>query len=227
MVAGYVILVILGILMFFSLFIVLGLFIYSFRSEKRKDEKERECAPYHEAGHVTLAMATGMGFEKVSIAGNSHNFGFMSHQKIQYARTRNGSNDTLREIDQRELLENALMTALAGYVAEMLTCGKTMMPSSTVKYGDMEAVNDILQANPFLYTEINVSPDGYLESLIARTRDILIQESGLHLAVSHALIERNELTEQDVWVITGKEGLTRHLHNPYACTGFSLDLSSS
>lgn len=226
MLAVYVILGVLGIAMFFSLFVFLSFFIYSFCSEKRNDAKERDCAPYHEAGHVILAMVTGMGFEKVSIEGNSHNFGFMSHRKDQYCRNRSGEPEMIREITQREIFENSLMASLAGYVAEMIACGKNSMPSSAIQYGDMGVVNEIIDAMPFLYMDLDLSIESYLETILAKTRTVLMNEAEAHYLISENLKEKGSLTEKEVWNIMDNYGLCQHIHNPYGLEEFSVALPS-
>lgn len=227
MITLYVILGIIGILMFFSILIMGALFAYSLISDKHKDEKEKEATPYHEAGHVILAMVTGMGFKEVTITGTSHNFGFMSHQEIQYLKTRNGTPEPLHKLSERDLLENSLLTSLAGYVAEMLTCGKTGLPSHKIRHSDMEVIHDLIKANKFLYKELSLSPDEYLHSLVTRTREILIKEAETHLVISKALAIKQSLTEKEVWEIIELEGLGKNLHNPYGLEELSLETVSS
>lgn len=223
MTALFVVLIILGILMFFSVFIFFGLFAYSFISDKRKHEKEKLNAPYHEAGHVVLAIVTGMGFKEVTIEGNAHNFGFMSHQEVQYLRNRTNNSELLKVLDRREALENSLLTSLAGYVAEMITCGKKSLPSHTLKHSDMSAVHDIIKTNPFLYQELVLSLDEYLHSLMLRTHSILKREAKVHLLISENLAEAKTLTEKEVWELLAENKLGSDLHNPYDLDGFSLD----
>lgn len=218
----YVVLAILGILMFFSVFIFGALFAYSFISDKRRDEKEKINAPYHEAGHVILAMITGIGFKEVTIKGNGHNLGFMSYRETPYSRSRHETSEHLKVLTNRELLENSLLTSLAGYVAEMLTCGKKSLPTHKIKYSDMETVSDIIKNNRFLYQELSLSPDEYLHSLMIRTRSHLIEEAEAHLLISEALATAQTLTEREVWELLHKNGLGTNLHNPYGLEGLSL-----
>lgn len=218
----YVGLVILGILMFFSVFIFGALFAYSFVSDKRRDEKEKINAPYHEAGHVILAIITGIGFKEVTVEGNNHNLGFMSYHEVQYARTRYENSEPLKVFTNRELLENSLLTSLAGYVAEMLTCGKKSLPTHKIKYSDMETVSEIIKNNRFLYQELSLSPDEYLHSLMMRTRTHLIEEAEAHLLISEALADSKTLTEREVWKLLCDNKLGKNLHNPYGLEDLSF-----
>lgn len=214
--------------MFLSVFIVLALFISSMLSDKRRDEKEKIAAPYHESGHVILAMVTGMGFEKVSIEENAHHLGFMSHRTEQYEVGRMAYTQEFFTLSERERLENALMTSLAGYVSEVLLCGKPGLPSHNLPYGDMEVVNGILSQNAFLYQEKNQTIDEYLSALTQKTQNILQQESQAHQMISEALTIKKTLTEEEVWDLMDDSFLGSHLHNPYSSLAdASLALDSS
>lgn len=212
-------LAILGTGMFFSMLIFLGMMLTSILSDKRHNAKEKLYAPYHEAGHVVLAMVTGMGFDKVSIETNAHNLGFMSHRSHQYAIDRQENPENFFALDNRQRLENALMTSLAGYVVEILMCGKTKFPTHTLPYGDMEAIYEILMNNPFLYEELSLGMEEYLESLKEATRNVIIEYAKVHNLIAEELKVREVLSELEVWELVKNNGMLSSLDNPYSPEG--------
>lgn len=219
--------IVLGALMFISLFTFLAYFVYSLISESRKEAKERGIAHYHEAAHAIMAMYTGMGFLEVNVKENNLHFGFMSHQPEQYCKTRNSEVLEFHELTERDRLENSLMTALAGYVAEVIHCRKKTIPTKQITSGDIELVNSILQDNKFLYEENHMDCSDYLDKMVTKTNSLLIQEQGAYLLLADALKERKIIKEDEAWEIISPVGFSSEVFNPYASDVSFFDVSFS
>lgn len=201
-----------------------GLFTLAHFTDKKKKQKAIDDAPYHEAGHAILAMVTGMGFHEVSVRENSLHYGHMSYRDIHYGTQRNaGSHETL-VLTEREKLENHLMISMAGYVAEMLTCGLKEFPRKEVVNSDIFVINETLRKNPFLYQDLGISSEEYRFYLLTKTEKIISSEKAAHFCLVEHLNLKGLICEQEAWETAGPL-LQQFPMNPYGFEEEALSFS--
>jgi hypothetical protein len=155
-----------------------------------------------------------MGFYEISVKENHENYGHMSYQDVNYRTTRNTLKEEVLDLSPRQELENRLMVAMAGYVAEMIYCKLEQFPVKPVLNSDMQVIDTLLRANKFLYKELDISITDYYLTMLGRTRKALEQESAAHLKLVEALKEQQVLSEFEAWNLVSNE-LTEFPMNPY------------
>lgn len=201
-----------------------GLFTLAHFTDKKKKQKAIDDAPYHEAGHAILAMVTGMGFQEVSVRENSLHYGHMSYRDIHYGTQRSDHSQEVLVLTEREKLENHLMISMAGYIAEMLTCGLKEFPRKEIVNSDTFVINETLRKNPFLYQELDISAEEYRFSLLAKTEKILVAEQAAHFCLVEQLKLKGVICEQEAWETAGHL-LQQFPMNPYGFEEEALSLS--
>lgn len=188
-----------------SMSVFILLFLLSWHSDEVNKRKSLRSAPYHESGHAIIAMTTGMGFHEVSIQENPENYGHMSYRETNYRTDRNSVEGNILSLSPREELENRIMVAMAGYVAETIYCGLENFPTKPVFNSDVQVIDELIRANPFLYADQGISISVYYSTMLDRTKKILENEASSHLKLVEALKNYQVINECEAWNLVRHE----------------------
>lgn len=197
-----------------SLMVFTLLFLLSLNSDRINKRKSLRAAPYHESAHAIIAMTTGMGFQEISIQENPENYGHMSYRDDNYRTDRHSSGGDTLIFSPREELENRIMVAMAGYVAEMLYCDLSHFPIKPIFNSDVQVINELIQDNSFLYKELGVNFHEYHSLMLKRTQETLEKEFAAHMKLVDTLKKDHVISEFEAWNLVCHE-LTDFPVNPY------------